>query len=82
MVIVNEISNTAWTNPLSQETVFYFTLYQSVLMEDLFTVGFMHYVTCNYISAPKAETTRDILHLTTILLLITERTPMLNILLP
>jgi len=24
MVIVNEISNTAWTNPLSQETVFYF----------------------------------------------------------
>jgi len=49
MVIVNEISNTAWTNPLSQEKVFYFTLYQSALMEDLFTVGFMHYVTCHYI---------------------------------
>jgi len=66
VVIVNEISNIAWTKPLSQETVFYFTLYQSVLMKDLFTVGFMHYVIC-HISAPKTETAMAILHLTTIL---------------
>jgi len=67
VVIVKEISNTAWTKPLSQETVFYFTLYQSVLIEDLLTVGSMHYVTCHYISAHETETTRDILHLTTTL---------------
>ena len=51
-----------------------FYLYQSVLEADLFTVGFIHYVTCHYISAPKTETTWDILHLTTTLQLTTECT--------